>query len=89
MKLALLALAPLLAIAAVLAAGEMLSASCPAPVGDAPADLHASTIRIATPDGFVAGSLAPAHVNLHAFAPDEYEQRVGAFFAAHLRMPSL
>lgn len=59
MKLALLALPPLLAIAAVLVAGEMLSASFPATVGAAPADLHASTVRIATPDGYVAGWLAP------------------------------
>jgi alpha-beta hydrolase superfamily lysophospholipase len=25
-----------------------------------------------------------AHVNLHAFAPEEYERRIGAFLAAHL-----
>jgi alpha-beta hydrolase superfamily lysophospholipase len=26
-----------------------------------------------------------AHVNLHAYAPEEYERRIGAFLAAHLR----
>ncbi|MDL2355226.1 MAG: alpha/beta fold hydrolase [Pseudomonadota bacterium] len=54
---ALLVLAPLLAIGAVLAAGEILSAAAPAAIGDAPADLHATTVRIAVRDGFVAGWL--------------------------------
>jgi pimeloyl-ACP methyl ester carboxylesterase len=54
----LLMLAPLLAIGAVLAAGEILSAPAPALVGEAPAALHATTVRIAAPGGYVAGWLA-------------------------------
>jgi pimeloyl-ACP methyl ester carboxylesterase len=59
MNAALLVLAPLLAIGAVLAAGEILSAPWPGVIGEAPADLHAATVRIAAPGGYVAGWLAP------------------------------
>ncbi len=52
-------IAALLALAALVAAGEKLSAPAPALIGEAPADLHATTVRIATASGFVAGWLAP------------------------------
>lgn len=58
MNAALLILAPLLAIGAVLAAGEILSGPAPALVGEPPAALHATTVRIAAPGGHVAGWLA-------------------------------
>lgn len=57
MTAALLILAPLLAIGAVLAAGEILSRPYRQTLGDAPADLRASNVRIATPGGHVAGWL--------------------------------
>jgi pimeloyl-ACP methyl ester carboxylesterase len=55
----LLVLAPVLAAALVLGAGEVLSSPSRARIGDAPAYLNAKTIRIATPGGYVAGWVAP------------------------------
>ncbi len=56
----------LLALAALLAIGEKLSAPWPGVIGDAPPDLRAASVRIATPAGYVAGWLAPGRARAGA-----------------------
>lgn len=57
MSLLTIAALALLAVGAVLAAGEILSKPSRHTLGDAPALLHASNVRIATPGGHIAGWL--------------------------------